>query len=93
MKKSDIFVVLSCVLLVTGISGAKIYKNHSTIGTEKSYVLEICTPTYCWDQTFYNVKKTENKTDASGRKFIRVYLNDNTITDVSTEGRTVKVKK
>jgi len=52
MKKSDILVVAACVLFVTGIAGAKIYKLHSSVGSEKPYVFEICTPSFCYDQTF-----------------------------------------
>lgn len=91
MKVSDSIVVVLCALLVTGAAAAKVYKQK--IGSEKPVVLEVCTPTYCFEQLFYNVKKFENKTDPQGRKFIRIYGNDGTITDVSTENKTVKVKK
>lgn len=92
MKKSDILVVATCVLFVTGIACAKIYKQHSNVGSEKPYVLEICTPSFCYDQTFYNVKKHRILTDNKGRKFIRVYFNDKSITDVDLDGKTVKMK-
>lgn len=92
MKKSDILVVAACILFVSGIAGAKIYKQQSSIGSEKPYVLEICTPSFCYDQTFYNVKKHQILTDNKGRKFMRVYFNDKSITDVDLDGKTVKVK-
>ena len=92
MKKSDILVVAACVLFVTGIAGAKIYKLHSSVGSEKPYVFEICTPSFCYDQTFYNVKKHQILTDSKGRKFMRIYFNDKSITDVDLAVKTVKVK-
>lgn len=91
MKKIDVIVVLVCALFVCGIAGTKVYKQK--IGIEKPTVFEVCTPTYCFDQIFYNVKKYENKTDATGRKFIRIYFNDGSVSDFSTENKTVKVKK
>jgi hypothetical protein len=91
MRVADSIVVILCTLLVVGVAAAKVYKQ--SVGTEKPIVLEICTPTYCFEQMLYNVKKYENKTDPQGRKFIRVYGNDGTITDISTENKTVKVKK
>ena len=91
MRVADSIVVVLCTLLVGGVATAKVYKQK--ICSEKPVVLEVCTPTYCYEQLFYNVKKYENKTDPQGRKFIRIYGNDGTITDVSSENKTVKVKK
>ena len=91
MKVADSIVVVLCTLLVSGAAAAKVYKQK--IGSEKPVVLEVCAPTYCYEQLFYNVKKYENKTDPHGRKFIRIYGNDGTITDVAAENKTVKVKK
>ena len=90
MKKSDILVVAACVLFVTGIAGAKIYKLHSSVGSEKPYVFEICTPSFCYDQTFYNVKKHQILTDNKGCKFMRVYFNDKSIIDVALDGKLSK---
>ena len=91
MKVADSIVVVLCTLLVSGAAAAKVYKQK--IGSEKPVVLEVCTPTYCYEQLFYSVKKYENIIDPRGRKFIRIYGNDGTITDVASENRTVEVKK
>lgn len=91
MKKIDCLVIMLCTLLVVGIATAKVYKQK--VGSEKPVVLEVCTPTYCFEQYFYNVKKYEHKTDAQGHKFVRVYMNDGTITDFATENKTIKAKK
>lgn len=90
MRVSDSIVVVLCTLLVAGVAAAKVYKQK--IGSEKPVVLEVCTPTYCFEQLFYNVKKYEIKTDPQGRKFIRIYGNDGTITDVVTETRQLMSK-
>lgn len=91
MRVTDVIVFVFCTFLVAGVTVAKVYKQK--IGSEKPVVLEVCAPTHCYEQLFYDVKKYENKTDSQGRKFIRIYGNDGTITDVALENKTVKVKK
>lgn len=92
MKKIDVIVVLVCALVVGGIAATKVYKQK--IGTDKRTVFEVCTPNYCFEQVYYGVKKYENKTDANtGKKFIRIYMNDGSVSDFATENKTVKVKK
>ena len=91
MKKFDIVVILVCALVVGGIAATKVYKQK--IGSTKPYTFEVCTPTYCYDQIFYDVKKYEKMTDPMGRKFIRIHFNDGSVADFATENKAIKVKK
>lgn len=59
----------------------------------KPLTFEICTPTFCYDQTIHDAKSWQWMADFNGRKFVRVYLYGNHILDIDGHGKTIKPKK
>lgn len=57
----------------------------------KTVTVEICQPTFCYDVTYSDVSKTEFRTDANGRKFLRIYFTYGNLVDLS--GAEIKLKR
>ena len=63
----------------------------ATAFAAKPVVLEICRPSFCYQQMYEDVKKAEQKKDAAGNSFVRLTFFDGTVLDV--DNATVVAKK
>jgi len=48
----------------------------------KPVVLEICRPTFCYQQTYDDVRRAVQMNDRDGNRYVRLFFADGTLVDV-----------
>ena len=56
----------------------------------KPLILEICTPSFCYEQMYENVQKIEFLTASNGKKFVRIHYFNGKTEDINGD---IKVKR